>query len=121
MKKLLGLILILTAFPCFSQKVMEVEEYAIADIKIYEVSQPIFADLCVFLTKNESIVHPKENNGIWMKVNGASANFKIKKTKNESAADLKVYYVSEPTQAGWKNPGKKRIIGELVKDVILCL
>lgn len=85
----------------------------IANIKVFETSVSVQADIIVF--KAPSPIYPgiDQNEGIWYFTEVQTlANKIICYTQTPVTADLIVYYTDIPTLAGWQNINKK----ELLKD-----
>lgn len=92
MKKLLILLLI-TPFSSYSQKVYSVKYSNQSDVKVYVVDYENQSDLKVF--KVDYPNHVDGNKGLWYFVD----------YPNQS--DLKVFFVKYKNQSGWRNKSKQ--------------
>jgi len=110
MFKLLGVIILLSAFNLASaQKVFSVEYPNQADVKVFVVKYENQADLKVFKVKYEN--QTGENNCKWFFTEYANqAKKKIYFVEYENQADLKIYFVEYENQAGWREKKKMHLM-----------
>jgi hypothetical protein len=108
-KKLLLLaVLLLTGVLCKAQSIFVVEQSFQTNLHVFVVSDPAYADLCVYQVNSPS--YAVGNNGKWYFTNNPYYSKKIYFTNNAGGADLKVFFVSDPSWAGWKNRGKAYLL-----------
>lgn len=78
-----------------------------ADIKVLQVEDPAKADIKVFFVDNEAMANKE---GCWFVINqpkpGAKKIFFV---ENEKDADLKINVVEDISKAGWINATKKSL------------
>lgn len=81
-------------------KILEVKYEHLADARVCEVAQKGLADLCW-----HQVDYPTQASGdaIWFLVAYANqASFKVYRVKHASQADLKLFKVATPEEAGWR-------------------
>ena len=92
----------------FAQKFFEVETIDEAEIKVYYEMEDANCDLKVcFVYEAKDITKV----GLWMEVPTADeADIKIIFVDDPSLADIHICVGDSPSQAGWLNPSKARLI-----------
>ena len=85
------------------------EDNTFPDIKIYEVSADIFADVVVYKAPNSIFSGIKNNTGIWFFTDNPSAdNIKVGYVTASIFTDLKVYSTTSNIFSQWRNDEKRR-------------
>ena len=79
------------------------------DVKIYEVSSSIFADVVVYKAPNSIYSGVNKNTGIWyFTSNPTAANVSIGYVSSSIFADLNVYFTDSAIFAKWNNSEKRK-------------
>jgi hypothetical protein len=81
--------------------IFETSHRTMGAVKVLVVKSPVQADLLVFVAR--TAVEARGKDHIWFYTNMQTlADATIVFVKNHSEADVKVYFVTNQTQAGWR-------------------
>jgi len=115
MKKVLTVLLVLSCYLSFGQKIFVTRYESEADIKVYWVNYESQADLKVY--KTLAMCEATGNDGIWMIVDSKGmADKTIFFVNSHTKADLCIYYINDhqkdggKSKAGWVNMSKKYLL-----------
>ena len=98
-------ILSLTHLTLKGQRIYLSDSIPRPDFKAYVTTDVTKADLKVFLTDSVKKIY---KNGIWYMTNQLEQiDLIVKMVNNPLIANIKIYYVSDPKEAGWINPNKR--------------
>lgn len=111
MKKLTPLIItgivILSAVCSNAQKIMKVTDPDQANIKVFVVAEISDADLKVF--EVDDPIEAKKD-GLWyVQEQEQNVYMKIYMSTSIEGSDLKIFYVEDPSLVGWVKPEKRQI------------
>ena len=98
------------------------KENTFPDVKIYEVTADIFADVVVYKAPNSIYTGINKNTGVWYFTdNPATANIKVGYVSDGIFADLKVYYTTSHIFAHWNNEEKRKWFASKLRNYNLSL
>ncbi len=110
MNKIRVLILIIfsvsiTQFTMQAQRIFVTDSIPKPDLKVFITSDSLTADMKVCLVDSVKKVY---KDGIWFMVSQYQlSNLSVKFVTNPYEADLRIFYVSQPKQAGWIDTNKR--------------
>ena len=113
MKKLLRPLILSLLIGCSfygrAQSVFPVKFQSEATVKLAEVGTSSIADLIVYKVSSDTAVG--NNNGLWyFPAFPDSTSKKIFFVSDTPSADLKVYFTSSPSEAGWINTSRMSLL-----------
>ena len=102
--------LVISSLFAFNAKAQIVfEDNNFPDVKIYEVTGDIFADVVVYKAPNSIFTGINNNTGVWYFTDNPSvANIKVGYVSSGIFADIKVYYTTSNIFAHWNNEEKRK-------------
>lgn len=104
-------------FPVNSNAQIVFEDNTFPDVKIYEVTADIFADVVVYKAPNSIFTGINKNSGVWYFTdNPSAANIKVGYVSSGIFADIKVFYTTSNIFAHWNNEEKRKWFANKLKN-----
>lgn len=104
-------------FPVNSNAQIVFEDNTFPDVKIYEVTANIFADVVVYKAPNSISNGINNNIGVWYFTDNPSvANIKVGYVSAGIFADIKVFYTTSNIFAHWNNEEKRKWFASKLKN-----
>ena len=104
-------------FPVNSNAQIVFEDNTFPDVKIYEVTAEIFADVVVYKAPNSIFTGINTNSGVWYFTdNPSAANIKVGYVSSGIFADINVFYTTYNIFSHWNNEEKRKWFANKLKN-----